>query len=148
MKQRIGKYLWILPLVFILALSYWRFTYIINPNLEGKPVLLNYRFYIDSLGANSLVNIRSIIIYWILFLIGNVTLFYFLFRSRQKVQAILIFFLVISLFSGGLLLVDRLLFPSKAFFNMGALMKNFLLGPLFTALSYIMIEYFHWFTKK
>jgi len=134
--------------MLILALSYWRYTYIINPNFEGTPVLLNYRYYIDSLGASSLVNIRSIVIYWILFLFGNVTFFYFLFKSRQKVQAILMFFLTISVCSGGLLLLDRLLLPSKALFNMGALMKNFLLGPLFTAMSYIIIEYFHWFAKK
>jgi exosortase/archaeosortase family protein len=37
------RYLFVLPLLFILALSYWRYTYIINPNFQGDPVLLNYR---------------------------------------------------------------------------------------------------------
>lgn len=142
------RYLFVLPLLFILALSYWRYTYILNPNYHGEPVLLNYRFYIASLGANSMVNIRSIIIYWVLFLLGNMLFFRVLFSSKEKVMAIIFFYLIISISSGLFFVADRFLLPSEALFSLGAIMKNFVLSPVFTAMAYIIVEYFHWFGKS
>jgi hypothetical protein len=78
------RYLFVLPLLFILALSYWRYTYIINPNFQGDPVLLNYRAYIATLGANSLINIRSIMLYWTMFFLGNLAFFLFCFLPKKR----------------------------------------------------------------
>jgi hypothetical protein len=142
------RYLFVLPLLFILALSYWRYTYILNPNYHGEPVLLNYRFYIASLGANSMVNIRSIIIYWVLFLLGNMLFFRVLFSSKEKVMAIIFFYLIISFASAIFFTADRFLLPSESLFSLGAIMKNFILSPIFTAMAYIIVEYFHWFGKS
>ncbi len=142
------RYLFIFPLLFILALSYWRYTYIINPNYHGEPVLLDYRHYINSIGASSLINIRSIIIYWVLFFLGNTVFFLFLYSLRDKLKAIIFFFLIISFFGFGFLIIDKFLIPSKMFFNMGAMMKNFVLSPVFTAMAYIIVEYFDWFGKS
>jgi hypothetical protein len=142
------RYLFVLPLLFILALSYWRYTYILNPNYHGEPVLVNYRFYIASLGANSMVNIRSIIIYWVLFLLGNMLFFRVLFSSKEKVMAIIFFYLIISFASAIFFTADRFLLPSESLFSLGAIMKNFILSPIFTAMAYIIVEYFHWFGKS
>jgi len=142
------RYLFVLPLLFILALSYWRYTFIIYPNFSGEPILLDYSLYIDSVGTNSLINIRSIIIYWVLFFMGNVAFFLLLFSSGEKIKAIIFFYLIITALSFGFLMIDKFLIPSKALFNMGAVMKNFILSPLFTAMAYIIVEYFHWFGKS
>lgn len=147
MILNIKRYLFVLPLLFILALSYWRYTYILNPNYHGEPVLLDYRVYISSLGANSMVNIRSIVIYWVLFFLGNMLFFRVLFSSKEKVLAIIFFYLIISFASGVFFIADRFLLPSEALFSLGAIMKNFVLSPIFTGMSYIIIEYFHWFGK-
>jgi len=148
MIHNIKRYFFVLPLLFLLALSYWRYTYIINPNFQGDPVLLDYRFYIDSIGANSLINIRSIIIYWVLFFLGNVAFFLLLFSSSEKIKAIIFFYLTITILSFGFLMIDKFLFPSRALFNLGATMKNFILSPIFTAMAYIIVEYFQWFGKS
>jgi hypothetical protein len=142
------RYLFVLPLLFILALSYWRYTYIINPNFQGDPVLLNYRAYIATLGANSLINIRSIMLYWTMFFLGNLAFFLVLFSSKEKVKAIIFFYLIISFASAVFLAADRFLLPSGALFSLGAIMKNFILSPIFTAMAYIIVEYFHWFGKS
>lgn len=147
MIHSIKRYVFVLPLLFILALSYWRYTYIINPNFHGEPVLLDYRLYIGSLGANSLINIRSIIIYWGLFFLGNTAFFIMLFSSTEKIKAMIFLYLIISLFSFGFILIDKFLIPSETLFTLGAVMKNFLLGPIFTAMAYLMIEYLHWFGR-
>lgn len=142
------RYLFVLPLLFLLALSYWRYTYILNPNFHGDPVLLNYQAYIATLGANSLVNIRSIILYWAMFFLGNLAFFLVLFSSREKVKAIIFFYLIISFASAVFFAADRYLIPSEALFSLGAIMKNFILSPIFTAMAYIIVEYFHWFGKS
>jgi len=147
MRNSIKRYSWIFPLLFILVLSYWRYTYILNPNLEGESIFLEYRIYAQKLGVNSLVNFRSIIIYWILFLIGNITFFQLLFSNKEKLRTIIIFFLIISIGSAGFILADKFLVSSEALFSMGAMMKNFILSPMFTAMVYIIIEYFQWFGK-
>jgi hypothetical protein len=95
-----------------------------------------------------MVNIRSIIIYWVLFLLGNMLFFRVLFSSKEKVMAIIFFYLIISISSGLFFVADRFLLPSEALFSLGAIMKNFVLSPVFTAMAYIIVEYFHWFGKS
>ena len=141
------RFLFVLPLMFILGLSYWRYTYILNPNLSGEPFLLEYRYYVGQLGANSLVNIRSIFIYWILFFIGNITFFLALFNLPDKVKTIAFFFLLISSFSGSLFLIEALWISSDSLYSLGATLKNFVLSPMFTAVAYLMIKYLHRFGK-
>ena len=148
MLHSIKRYFFVLPLLFLLALSYWRYTYIINPNFHGDPFLLDYRLYIGSIGTNSLINIRSIIIYWVLFFLGNVAFFLLLFSSSEKIKAIIFFYLIITIFSFGFMMIDKFLLPSSALFNMGATMKNFILSPVFTGMAYIIVEYFQWFGKS
>lgn len=147
MSSSIKKYLWVLPFLFILVIAYTRYTYIINPNFQGEPVFLEYGYYAQELGAHSMVNIRSIIIYWILFFSGNVIFFHLLFSSKEKVRTVIFFFLVISIGSAGCIIADKYMVSSEALFSMGAMMKNFILSPMFTAMSYIIIEYFQWFGK-
>jgi hypothetical protein len=142
-----GRFLFVFPLIFILGLSYWRYTYILNPNLTGEPFLLEYRYYVGRLGASSLVNIRSIFIYWILFFIGNIAFFLTLVRLPDKVKAIAFFFLLISSASGSLFLIEALWISSESLYSLGATLKNFVLSPMFTAVAYLMIKYFHWFGK-
>jgi hypothetical protein len=95
-----------------------------------------------------MVNIRSIIIYWVLFLLGNMLFFRVLFSSKEKVMAIIFFYLIISFASAIFFTADRFLLPSESLFSLGAIMKNFILSPIFTAMAYIIVEYFHWFGKS
>ncbi|MCK5700909.1 MAG: hypothetical protein KAI29_07145 [Cyclobacteriaceae bacterium] len=146
------KYTFVLPLIFILGLAYWRYTYIINPNFVGEPLLIkigsldNYN-PAPVITANSIINIKSIIIYWVLFFLGNVALFLTLFSSFEKVKTIGFFYLLLSFFSAVFFALDAFWLKSLISFNLASILKNFLLSPLFTAIAYIMIEYFHSFGK-
>ncbi|MCK5468356.1 MAG: hypothetical protein KAI99_07605 [Cyclobacteriaceae bacterium] len=146
------KYTFVLPLIFILGLAYWRYTYIINPNFVGEPLLikirsLNHYDPAPIITANSIINIKSIIIYWLLFFLGNVALFLTLFSSFEKVKTIGFFYLLLSFFSAVFFALDAFWLKSLISFNLASILKNFLLSPLFTAIAYIMIEYFHSFGK-
>ena len=70
-----------------------------------------------------------------------------LFSSFDKVKIIGFFYLFLTLISVAFLGIDTLWFKSAAFFSLGAILKNFLLSPMFTAIAYIMVEYFQWFGK-
>lgn len=148
MLPKANRYAFVVPLLFILALSYWRYTYILNPNFQGDPVLLDYRYYIHSLGANSMLNIRSILIYWVFFFLGNVLFFLVLFTSKEKVKAIIFFYLIISSVSGALFFIQIFIYASPAIYGLAATMKNFMLSPIFTGVGYIIVEYFEWVVKK
>lgn len=142
------KYTFVLPLIFILGLAYWRYTYILNPNFSGEPLLIKIR----SLSAldvtvNSVINIKSIIVYWALFFLGNIALFLTLSSSHEKAKTIGFLFLLISFASILFFALDAFWLKSPSIFNLASILKNFLLSPMFTAIAYIMIEYFHWFGK-
>jgi len=141
------KYSFVLPLLFILGLAYWRYTYILNPNFNGELFLIHIEKYGNSIAARSPVNIKSILTYWVLFFLGNIGLFFTLFSSFDKVKIIVFFYLLLTLISVVFLGIDALWIKSSTFFNLGAILKNFLLSPMFTAIAYIMAEYFHWFGK-
>ncbi|MCK5104501.1 MAG: hypothetical protein KAR17_16870, partial [Cyclobacteriaceae bacterium] len=105
------KYTFVLPLIFILGLAYWRYTYILNPNFVGEPLLikirsLNHYDPAPIITANSIINIKSIIIYWVLFFLGNVALFLTLFSSFEKVKTIGFFYLLLSFFSAVFFALD------------------------------------------
>ena len=145
--EALKKYSFILPLIFILGLAYLRYTFILNPNFNGDLFLIHIGKYGQTVSINSLLTIKSIIIYWILFFLGNIGLFITLFNSFDKVKIIGFFYLLLTFLSVICLGIDALWFKSPAFFGLGAILKNFLLSPMFTAIAYIMVEYFHWFGK-
>ena len=138
------KYTFVLPLIFILGLAYCRYTFIINPNISGESFLIG----IKTLSNDQLsLSIKSIIIYWFLFFHVNVALFITLFSSFKKVKTIGFLFLLISSFSVLFFVIDAFWIKSVSFFSLASILKNFLLSPMFTAIAYIMVEYFHWFAK-
>lgn len=141
------KYAFALPLLFILALAYWRYTYILNLNFSGEPFLIDIRKFGGTIPANSPVNIKSIIIYWTLFFLGNAALFATLFSSLEKAKTIVFFYLLLTSVSVLFFGIDAIWIKSEAVFNLASILKNFLLSPMFTAIGYIMVEYFHWFGK-
>ncbi|MCK5104369.1 MAG: hypothetical protein KAR17_16205 [Cyclobacteriaceae bacterium] len=142
------KYSFVLPLIFILGLAYWRYTYILNPNLSGEELLIEIRGSPASeITANSIINIKSIIIYWALFFLGNIALFLMLSKGLEKAKTIGFLFLLVSFVSILFFALDAFWLKSPSFFSLASILKNFLLSPLFTAIAYIMIEYFHSFGK-
>lgn len=141
------RYAFALPLLYILGLAYWRYTYILNPNLSGEPFIFEIRKIGDNFSAHSHVNIKSIIIFWILFFLGNIAFFSTLFSSFDKVKTIGFFYLLLTSLSIIFFGVDALWIKSQSIFSLASILKNFLLSPMFTAIAYIMVEYFHWFGK-
>lgn len=141
------KYAFTLPLLFILCLAYWRYTYILNPNFAGEPFLLDIRRFGNGISATHPANIKSIIVFWTLFFLGNIALFAMLFSSFDKVKAIVFFYLLLTFVSVVFFAVDALWIKSTAVFSLASIIKNFLLSPMFTAIGYIMVEYFQWFGK-
>jgi hypothetical protein len=113
----------------------------------GEPFLFEINKIGSAIASNSQINIKSIIVYWLLFLLGNMALFLALFKTWERVKIITFFYVLLSLFSGLFFAVDMLWLKSTALFNLAAILKNFLLSPMFTAIAYIVIEYFHWFKK-
>ncbi len=146
MTDRLKKYTFVLPLLFILGLAYWRYTYILNPNFSGDQWLVNIRqMRRMQISVSSIVMGKSIIIYWVFFFMGNTAFFTLLFSDFKKVKMIGFLFLLISFFSASLFAIDTFILKSEAVFSLAAILKNFLLSPVFTAMGYLMIEYFHWF---
>jgi len=145
--DNVKRYTFVLPLIFIIGLAYWRYTYILNPNFSGQQFLIEISGSAKSIEPNSLTNIRSIIIYWTLFFLGNVALFLTLFSSFEKVKTVGFLYLLLSAFSVIFFAFDLWVLKSPFFFSLAAILKNFLLSPMFTAMGYIVVEYFHWFGK-
>ena len=142
------KYAFVLPLFFILGLSYWRYTYILNLNFAGEPIIIHISQFGHGISASSMVNIKSIIIYWFLFFLGNAALFLMLFRtSIHKVKTIVFFYFLITFLSALFFGIDRIILKSESIFSLASILKNFLLSPMFTAIGYIVVEYLHWFGK-
>ncbi len=148
MTDHLKKYAFVFPLLFILGLAYWRYTYILNPNFIGESWLINIRYMKRmQISVSSVVMGKSIIIYWLFFFMGNTAFFTLLFSSFDKVKMVGFLFLLISVLSASLFVIDTFLIKSEAIFSLAAILKNFLLSPMFTAMGYLMIEYFHWFGK-
>jgi hypothetical protein len=141
------RYTFVLPLLFILGVAYWRYTFILNPNFSGDPLLFEIKVDGKAIAHNSVINIRSIIVYWTLFFLGNVAFFLTLFSSMKKVKTVVFLFLLLSFFSLAFFAIDAFVVKSPFAFSLGAIIKNFLLSPMFTAVGYIIVEYFHWFGK-
>ncbi len=136
------KYIFIVPLVFILVLAYWRNTYLINPNFNGDPWIIEINSLDPQIPSKSLVSIKSIVVFWFLFFAGNVMLFTALFSSFQKVKTMGIFYILLSGLSVLFFGIDTLLTKSTLFFSFASIVKNFILSPLFTALSYLVLKIF------
>jgi hypothetical protein len=93
------------------------------------------------------MNIRSIVLYWISFFIGNTVLFFALESSLKTAKNIGLVFLIISAISGMFFLIHGLWLHSAFIYSLGATIKNFVLSPVFTAVAYIMLKYFQNFPK-
>jgi hypothetical protein len=141
------KYVRIFPLIFILGLAYLRYTYIINPNFSGESFFIEINSLQNGILSDSAVNIKSILIYWVLFFLSNIALFSTLIHSHGKVKAVGFLYLLISFASVLLFALDIFWFDSPSLSSMGSILKNFLLSPIFTAIIYILIKYFKWFEK-
>ncbi len=142
------KYTFVVPLIFILVIAYWRYTYIINPNFQGEQMIVNIRYLkFSQISLSSFITIRSIVIYWILFFIGNIALYFTIFGWSEKVKSIIGLYLLISFVSALFFTFDIFWFRSSFFFSLAAILKNFILSPLFTAVTYLMVSYFQWFEK-
>ncbi|MCK5700990.1 MAG: hypothetical protein KAI29_07555, partial [Cyclobacteriaceae bacterium] len=132
------KYTFVLPLIFILGLAYWRFTYILNLNFSGEQFLIEIKGSPASeITANSIINIKSIIIYWALFFLGNIALFLMLSKELEKTKTIGFLYLLISFVSILFFALDAFWLKSPSFFSLASILKNFLLSPMFTAIAYI-----------
>ncbi|NJN26451.1 MAG: hypothetical protein HC819_10975 [Cyclobacteriaceae bacterium] len=88
------KYLFLVPLVLILALAYCRYTYVLNPNWSGEESMLRIKqrglLADPALVALSMtVTVKSIIIYWHMFLLANAAFFLCVF-PKGKVKLLLI----------------------------------------------------------
>jgi len=124
-----------------------RYTYLINPNASGQDIFIEIDGQGSLLQQQSSLNIISIIVFWTLFFLGNIALFLTLFSSITKVKTIVFLYLLLSVISAGLFALDHWVFNSPFLFSLGGILKNFLLSPMFTAMGYIVIEYFHWFIR-
>jgi hypothetical protein len=88
------------------------------------------------------MNIRSIVLYWISFFIGNTVFFFTLESSLKTAKNIGFVFLIISMVSGMFFIIHGLWLQSPFIYSLGATIKNFVLSPVFTAVAYIMLKYF------
>ncbi len=135
------KYLPFLPVLFILILAYCRYTYFLNPNLSGEPFIIPIQSdFNHEIAPDSIMNIKSIVTYWLLFLMGNMLFFSWTF-SRDAAQGIAFFYILISLFSMTFFAIDRFIFQTPVFYTSGSNIKNFLLSPLFTGVMFVILKY-------
>lgn len=145
------KYIFLIPLAFILALSYCRYTYVINLNIHGEPIFVNIRALkyavSEGLVQSPMISAKSIIVYWVLFFMGNLLLYVLLYGISAKSKTMLAFFLFISVMSALAFGIHAYFYQSTALFTLASRLKNFLLSPMFTALSYLVVEYFQWFKR-
>jgi len=141
--------------VLLFIVSYLRYTYYINPNFSGEPVwikiaeakqqskgILDFNTIIYPVIDNIIMG-KSIIVFWILFGIINVSLF----KSwRNKKEDVMLFLLtygglsMIIVFFMGLHFVFR---PEMVFFGLFTKIKNFLLSPLYTGVIFIFAKFFN-----
>ncbi len=142
------KYTFVFPLIFILVIAYWRYTYIINPNFLGEQMMVNIRDLKFSQNTlSTFVTVRSIIIYWTLFLLGNTALYLTIFGWSEKLKSIIGLYLLISFVSALFFAFDAFWIKSTFSFDLAAILKNFILSPVFTAVIYLIVSYFQWFEK-
>ena len=135
------KYRFFLPLIFILLLSYWRYTYILNINFQGDPFFIPIRSnYNHVITPDSITNIKSIITYWLLFFIGNLMFFSWKF-SRKTAQGLAVFYLFFTFASVFFFAFHRFVVSEPVFYTGGSNIKNFLLSPIFTGVAYLLWKY-------
>lgn len=126
----IGK---ILSVLFIFLISYFRNTFLINPNLKDESFLI----YSWNYQATQQLSLISMLCYIFLFGLGN----YFIARSFIKEKSnlwmivYLMFVIIITVLYGIYLISDY-----KAIFSIGSIIKNFLLSPVFPVLVFIFFK--------
>lgn len=134
----------ILSVLAILVLSYYRYTYFINPNFSDEPFLIKIR---QAAGLQDMVapggdaNVRSILVFWVLFLLGNAWFSMALFRDRAKVIFVIGLYLAISGVSAAFFAGNWLFGPAAFLSSMASMLKNLVLSPVFIAGCYIVLKY-------
>jgi len=134
----------ILSVLAILVLSYYRYTYFINPNFSGEQVLIKIRQAAglqDAVAPGGDANVRSILVFWGLFLLGNAWFSIALFRDKAKVWFVIGLYLAISGISAAFFAGNWLFGPSAFLSSMASMLKNLVLSPVFTAGCYIVLKY-------
>ncbi|MDZ7607766.1 MAG: hypothetical protein U5K79_19760 [Cyclobacteriaceae bacterium] len=134
----------ILPVFVILVLSYYRYTYFIFPNFSGEQVFIKIRQAAglgDAVAPGGDANVRSILVYWALFLLGNTWFSMAVFRTRPRLIFVVGLYFVISGFSAVFFAVNALLVQSAFLVTMASMLKNLVLSPVFTAGCYIVLRY-------
>ena len=154
-KTNIIKYsLLAISLIFLFFISYLRFTYYINPNLSGDPILIKISEAnmnmepiesgrINDLDINTWIRGRSIMVFWLIFGLANL-LFCFLGKDfKQNFMPFIIsyagFTFLILIFAG----LHFILSPEVVFYKLFSIIKNFLLSPLYTGVIFIFVRFFN-----
>ena len=143
-----------ISLIFLFIISYLRFTWYINPNFSGDPLLIK----IQGAGVNSgllgvdedinidihtRIRVRSILVFWILFGLVNI-LFCFQWKNfKQKIRGIILTYGGLTLILVFLLGFHMILRPEEVFYKMFSIIKNFLLSPLYTGVIFIFVRFFN-----
>jgi len=140
----VKKFAVVLSVLAILVLSYYRYTYFINPNLDGEPVLIKIRHAAglqDAVAPGGDANVRSILVYWGLFLLGNAWFSMAMFRDKAKVYFVIGLYLAISGASAAFFAGNWLIGPSAFLSTTASMLKNLVLSPVFSAGCYIVLKY-------
>ena len=135
----------VLSVFAILVISYYRYTYFINLNFAGEPIFIKVRQAAGLMDVTvtpgSDANVRSILVYWLLFLLGNAWFSIAMFRDRSKAYFVIGLYLAISGISV-IFFALNWLFGSLAFLStMASMLKNLVLSPVFTAGCYLVLKY-------
>jgi len=148
-KRITERILFLLLVLLLLVCSYLRYTYVINPNFSGEPLLISIQQSGGTVkntldlndqsdrNINQFVKGKSILVFWVFFGLLD----YFLMRSWRGKQQDTALFLVsyggLTLISIAFLVLHYLFRPDQVFFTLFSEIKNFLLTPLFTGLIFI-----------
>ncbi len=147
-------------LLALLALAYMRFTWYMDINISGRPLLvrINKAEKTETLQAPSTqkgamvvsesLKMRSVAVFWILFGFANMALLGSYFRNRFAIAAHLALYGMLSLLSIVLFALWKYSFPEDFLFQIASKIKNFLLTPLYSGLVFIFVKYFDSFVDN
>ncbi len=144
----------------LFALAYMRFTWFVDLNASGRPLLVRihqmgkaqehsaYFLQNNRPVVNDNLRIRSVWAYWILFGLINMALLGSYFKNKFAVIAHIVLYLALSLLSLALFAFWKYFIPEDFLFQMASKVKNFLLTPLYSGLVFIFVKYFDSFVKN
>ena len=118
-------------ILLLLAFSYLRHTYLLNPNLDGQSWLIGLR---DKSPEMANISFKSMLLFYVIFGIVNGLFAQFILKKRQKlVMGLYIVLTLVSAVVYGLFKIT----DAEILFNTGSIIKNFVLSPLFAGTLYI-----------